>query len=219
LIKLAAFKDTARAWINSLFLPQEAPLNRFVRLMQERYKCSALSIENRTLAELADAKCERKPSDTNMDPYIIWSVGNTRGLVTGGQAQVAITLMAGDDDFDPKASALRGTVANGSADTIIGVARIVVIDYANVQAMQASIDQMNAGEILIAEFTAPELLLACKKAKAIVTDIGGLLSHAAIVSRELNVPCLVGTKHGSKLFKTGDSVKIDLKIGVISKLG
>lgn len=218
LSRLAAFKDTARGWINSLFLPEDAPLSRFSRLMQEKYDCSAFAIENCTLDELASGRFERPHSEINTDAYIIWRIGDTRGLVTGNEAQTAIALMAEDDDFDPKAPALLGMVANGSVETVTGVVRIVEVDYANVQAMEASIDQMTEGEILVAEFTAPELLLACKKAKAIVTDIGGLLSHAAIVSRELNVPCLVGTKHGSKLFKTGESVKIDFKLGVISKV-
>jgi phosphohistidine swiveling domain-containing protein len=121
------------------------------------------------------------------------------------------------DDFNPEAVALYGTVANGSSITVTGKVRIVEVNYGDSERMEASINEMVDGEILIAEFTAPELLIACRKAKAIVTDIGGLLSHAAIVSRELNLPCLVGTKHASKLFKTGDFVKVDFNLGVISK--
>ena len=83
--------------------------------------------------------------------------------------------------------------------------------------MYADIAAMVKGEILVAEFTAPELLLACKKAKAIVTDIGGMLSHAAIVSRELNIPCLVGTGNATHFLQTGDQVMIDFTIGVVHK--
>lgn len=49
---------------------------------------------------------------------------------------------------------------------------------------------MHKGDILVAETTALELMAACKKAGAIETDMGGLLSHAAIVSRELRIPCI-----------------------------
>jgi pyruvate,water dikinase len=77
---------------------------------------------------------------------------------------------------------------------------------------------MVKGEILVTEFTAPELISACRKAKAIVTDIGGLLSHAAIVSRELNIPCLVGTHNAAKILKTGDEVAIDFEIGIVNKI-
>ncbi|MCI0566183.1 hypothetical protein L0Y46_03215 [bacterium] len=58
-------------------------------------------------------------------------------------------------------------------------------------------------------------MLACQKASAIVTDIGGMLSHAAIVSRELNIPCIVGTKNASKILKNGDLVEVDADKGMV----
>jgi pyruvate,water dikinase len=61
-------------------------------------------------------------------------------------------------------------------------------------------------------------MVACRKAAAIVTDLGGLVSHAAIVSRELNIPCIVGTKHATKIFKDGDMVEVDTQTGVVRKI-
>ena len=58
---------------------------------------------------------------------------------------------------------------------------------------------MQEGEILVTGMTIPDFLPAMKKAAAIVTDQGGQTSHAAIVSRELGVPCIVGTKNASKI--------------------
>ena len=57
-----------------------------------------------------------------------------------------------------------------------------------------------------------------QKAAAIVTDEGGVTSHAAIVARELSVPCIVGTKKASKILKDGDKVEVDANIGIIRKL-
>ena len=74
------------------------------------------------------------------------------------------------------------------------------------------------GEILVAPMTSPDYIFAMKKAKAIVTDTGGLTSHAAIVSRELGVPCLVGTKIATKVLKDGDLVEVDAEKGIIKKL-
>lgn len=54
-----------------------------------------------------------------------------------------------------------------------------------------------------------------KIASAIVTDIGELLSHAVIISRELNKPCIIGTKIATKVLKDGDEVEIDAKRGVV----
>ncbi|HBG81570.1 TPA: hypothetical protein DDW69_01890 [candidate division CPR2 bacterium] len=77
---------------------------------------------------------------------------------------------------------------------------------------------MEKDEILVAEFTAPELMLACQKAKAIVTDMGGVLSHAAIVSRELKIPCVVGTHTATKALKNGNKILIDLNSGTVQKI-
>lgn len=72
--------------------------------------------------------------------------------------------------------------------------------------------------ILVTNMTSPEYLPAMKKAKAIVTDEGGLTCHAAIVSRELNIPCIIGTKIATKVFKDGDMVEVDATKGIVRKL-
>jgi len=64
-------------------------------------------------------------------------------------------------------------------------------------------------EILITSMTRPEFTPLMRRAAAIVTDEGGLTSHAAIISRELNIPCIIGTKTATKVFKDGDLVEVD----------
>ena len=73
------------------------------------------------------------------------------------------------------------------------------------------------GDILVATQTHPNLVPQMKKAIAIVTDEGGITCHAAIVSRELGKPCIIGTKLSSKIFKTGDIIELDLKNGIVKK--
>jgi len=68
---------------------------------------------------------------------------------------------------------------------------------------------MPTGSILVAESTQPKLILACKKASGIITDEGGILSHAAIISRELNIPCIVGTGNATEIFKNGQLATIN----------
>ena len=77
---------------------------------------------------------------------------------------------------------------------------------------------MQKGDILIAETTSPEVMPACSKAAAIVTNQGGLMSHAAIVSRELNIPCIVATENATSIFRTGDQVEVDANKGVVKIL-
>ncbi len=62
------------------------------------------------------------------------------------------------------------------------------------------------------------MMSACEKAGAIVTDEGGLTSHAAIVSRELGIPCIVGSKSASHIFRDGDLIEVDAKCGVVRKI-
>jgi len=77
---------------------------------------------------------------------------------------------------------------------------------------------MDKGDILIASMTRPEMTPAIKLAAAVVTDEGGVTCHAAIVSRELGIPCIIGTKTATKVFKDGDLVEVDAERGVVRLL-
>ena len=78
--------------------------------------------------------------------------------------------------------------------------------------------KFKAGEILVTRITDPSYVPLMKKAKAIVTDIGGITSHAAIVSRELRKVCLVGTKIATQVLKDGDYIEVDANKGLVKKL-
>src|SRR5262249_49927533 len=89
----------------------------------------------------------------------------------------------------------------------------VIVDYAK--------DKHNfqPGEVLVTGMTDPNYLPLMKKASAIVVDTGGLLSHAAIVARELKIPCIIGTERATKVLKNGDVVKVDADRGVVRIIG
>ena len=71
------------------------------------------------------------------------------------------------------------------------------------------------GEIFIASMTTPELIGGMRKASAFVTDEGGIISHAAIIAREMKKPCIIGTKIATKVLKDGDLVEVDADRGVV----
>lgn len=79
-------------------------------------------------------------------------------------------------------------------------------------------DKVNNGDILVSTMTRPDLLVAIKKAGGIVTDLGGITSHAAIISRELGIPCIVGTKNATKILKDGMRVEVDADQGIVRKI-
>lgn len=81
-----------------------------------------------------------------------------------------------------------------------------------------SLSKVKAGDILVSTMTQPDFVPAMRRAAAIVTDEGGTLCHAAIVSRELNKPCIVATKIATKILKDGDIVEVDANSGIIKIL-
>ncbi|HKZ88262.1 MAG TPA: phosphoenolpyruvate synthase, partial [Candidatus Bathyarchaeia archaeon] len=90
----------------------------------------------------------------------------------------------------------------------VGIAKVVL------NPEEAS-NEMKKGDILVTDMTNPDFVPFMKIASAIVTDKGGVTSHAAIVSRELNIPCVVGTENGTQVLKTGKEYTVDSRNGII----
>ncbi|KND47452.1 MAG: Phosphoenolpyruvate synthase [Parcubacteria bacterium C7867-004] len=105
---------------------------------------------------------------------------------------------------------IKGVIA--SKGTATGRARIL-LDFNDSKAAS-----FQKGEILITSMTRPEFLPLMKLSGAIVTNEGGITSHAAIVSRELKIPCIIGTKNATQVFKDGDLVEVDANTGIVRKL-
>jgi len=74
---------------------------------------------------------------------------------------------------------------------------------------------MEKGDILVSSMTRPEMVPVMKLAAAIITDEGGVTSHAAIISRELKIPCIIGVKIATQVLQDGDEVEVDANQGVI----
>jgi len=105
----------------------------------------------------------------------------------------------GDGSKITEAPILTGAAASPG----IGVGTVKILKN------EKDIARIKHGDVLVAEMTSPDFVPAMKKAKAIVTNKGGQTSHAAIVSRELGIPCVVGTKTATKDLKEGTIVTVD----------
>lgn len=104
----------------------------------------------------------------------------------------------------------KGIVASkGLSDIVEGIVYIV---------HDPKIEKFQAGTILVTSMTRVEFLPLMRKAVAIITDEGGIACHAAIVSRELGMPCIIATKKATQILKTGMKVQMDLKSGNITVL-
>ncbi len=101
-----------------------------------------------------------------------------------------------------------GTVAN--IGKVVGPVRIIM--------NPDEFYKMKQGDILVTSMTRPDFMPILKKAAAIVTNEGGITCHAAIVSRELNIPCIIGTKIATKVFKDGDMVEVNANHGAVNRV-
>lgn len=100
---------------------------------------------------------------------------------------------------------VKGNVASGG----IASGRVKVIRKLS------EIDKIKEGDVLVTRMTTPDYVVAMRKAVAIVTDEGGITCHAAIVSREFGIPCIVGTKNATQILNDNDWVEVDAQNGVV----
>lgn len=115
-----------------------------------------------------------------------------------------------DAKIEERFKEVKGMVASiGETPRIRGEVKVIFDPYG------ADIPK---GAILVTPMTRPEFTHLIHKAGAIVTDEGGVTSHAAIVSREFGIPCIVGTGTATKLLKDGEMVEVDCESGVVVKL-
>ncbi len=103
---------------------------------------------------------------------------------------------------------------------LIGIAIGNKIGYGKVRVIKSikELPDLKKGEVLVTKMTDPDWTSAMPLASAIVTDEGGKTCHAAIISRELGIPCIVGTKKASKVLKTGNEITVDCSSGAEGKI-
>jgi phosphohistidine swiveling domain-containing protein len=96
----------------------------------------------------------------------------------------------------------------GNKGKVRGMVRIVASG-------EIAATQFLDNEILVCDMTTPEYINSIIKAAGVITERGGILSHAAIVCRELNKPCILGAKNATTVLKTGDTIELDADTGSI----
>lgn len=146
--------------------------------------------------------------------FVIYCEDGCLFPVTGEQKQTVLERFK-EPDYK-KITEFKGVVANKGK--IVARARIILPEYEQeyesfVKKLHSM--EMNNGEILVTETTSPDFVPLMKKAGGIIANQGGLNSHAAIMSRELGVPCLVGTYYATDILSTGDLIELDANSGVV----
>lgn len=137
--------------------------------------------------------------------------GKTR-FYTGAKAKQWIARVKPFDAQD-----IREIFGNpASAGIVIGRVIIMPTMFVNHgKDFREKMKLMKKGDILVANTTGPEMIMACRMASAIVANESGINSHAAIVSRELGIPSIVGTKIATRVLRDGDIVEVDADKGIV----
>lgn len=175
-------------------------------LLEWHLKDELLALFDRALFSETDKKQREKA-------YVFYK----EDFLQGDEALDFITAFRGDDKKTADKE-LRGTVANIAAGKVIARVKKINVNYEDFEETRKKMEEMKEGEILVSRTTDPSIIEACKKASAIITDVGGMLSHAAITSRELGIPCIVGTQNASKILQDGDKVEVDAGAGIVRRL-
>jgi phosphohistidine swiveling domain-containing protein len=135
-----------------------------------------------------------------MVDYGVEIIDGVDRLVTGEGLEALRSSVPGDA---PKSKVLRGTTA--FTGSYVGPATVVT--------HHSDLHRVSSGDVLIAPMTSPYHVPAMVKAGAVVTDEGGILSHAAIVSRELGIPCIVGVQGATSLIRDDSRVAVTARPG------
>lgn len=120
------------------------------------------------------------------------------------QAEIAKEFKVNESD-DTGTSEIHGMVAN--CGKVVGRVRIL-LDYNDT-------DKVEKGDIIVASMTTPDYISAMEKASGFITDEGGITCHAAIISREFNVPCIVGTVNATEKLRNGQMIELDAYNGIV----
>jgi phosphohistidine swiveling domain-containing protein len=162
---------------------------------EQLMRCSALEIlENKI--PLKDILNQRmKDCTTLLDNAVV-------SCLTGEESQKIIDFFSEDvEDL----MEFKGNIA--CKGSIKG--RVKIIYFKN------DFNKIKIGDILVTSMTTPEMIPIMKKAASFVTDEGGVTCHAAIISREMNKPCVIGTKIATKVLHDGDLVEVDANNGIV----
>ncbi|MFH1750864.1 MAG: PEP-utilizing enzyme [Candidatus Micrarchaeota archaeon] len=157
---------------------------------------------------LFDGNANRELLDERGRFCVAISENNSTRVFVGLEARHILDEDVEKENVKTDVSELKGKCANP------GFARGIVRQILS----PSDLPKMKKGDILVAQATNPDVVPAMRKAAAIVTNTGGITCHAAIVSRELGTPCIVGTKIATDVLKDGMEVEVDATRGIVKIL-
>lgn len=187
-------------------------MDRLIRGIAGRLDLTPVQVRHILPQEMKKALVNRQYSSDELNRRIKLTVLDYTGsgvkIYTGRQARKIIAQRVQKDKIPVRMNQLTGQAAYPGK--VKGKVKLIF--------KTTDIAKMKKGNILVSLATNPDLIPAMKKAAAIVTDKGGITSHAAIISRELKIPCVTGTKIATQILKDNETVEVDAMRGVVRKI-
>ncbi len=196
------FKDFIRGNLNRLQCVNRKIFAEIGRRIGKKWEEVAELIPEEVREELMRGK-----KIAERDKVVFYSDTKEVRVLSGEKADRKIEELETSLKFSEEVKEIKGIGASG------GKARGKILIVNKIE--DAS---KNKNFVLVSTMTTPDLVPAMKRAVAIVTDEGGLTCHAAIVSRELGIPCVVGTKIATKVLRDGDEVEVNADKGIVRKI-
>ncbi len=200
--KITPIRQEHRALINDLMYPP-GPFSTYVAEIERRLGHSVSQYHYQDIGALFVGETLESMPET----FALCTRGDEE-FIGGEEAKQLFSKLL---PAAKETSELKGRVGNKGVYT----GKVKKIDFALDTDFAAEVAAMDEGDVLVSGSTGPEMILACKKAGAIVTEEGGMLTHAAIVSRELGIPCVVGTQIATTILHDGDAVEVDGDKGIV----
>ena len=167
-------------------------------------------IDDRRISEVAEIGRQieihyDKPMDME------WCIEDNKVYIVQARPITAVGDSATNETIEAEASS-EDIIATGlGASPGLASGKVIIFD------MSMSLDVVKDGDILVTTMTMPDMVPAMSRAAAIVTDEGGMTCHAAIISRELGTPCVVGTGNATSVLKNGQMITVDGTTGTVYK--
>lgn len=197
--KLEIIKTDARKYLNSFFNGQDSYLTKIINQSNGSQSLLYSTVEEIMLGN----KCTVEDIERRKANHVL----SKNDIIYSDNTLEYNELKKWKESLTENTNVLKGTAA--SKGVVEGEAFVLSSDFTNFDELDNIIEKMPKNIILVSETTAPDIVKACFKAKAIVTNQGGMGSHAAIISRELKIPCVVGCKIATKVINTGEKVTVD----------
>jgi len=167
---------------------------------------------NQLLAGTYESDLKKELGKRRMGLALVHDKGEEVKILSGGEAEDVFK-----ERVKPPAEDVK-VVLGQTASLGKYTGRVRKVVAGDLEALRKSMEEFQEGEVLVTSMTQPNMMPVARRAGAIIADEGGITSHAAIISRELGVPCIVGCLQAMQVFENGDNVEVDADKGIVRVL-